>query len=356
MRAYRGGFSLLIVTLLIAVTLQACATPGTSSTVEVVTTEPTEEPEVSPETVKVKVVTLPFITFAPYYIAQEEGFFAEQGLEIEFVNLSQTAEVIPALSSGQVDVSSGLLTPGMFNAIARGADIRITSDKGFVEPHGCVNWGIVGRSDLVEAGEFEEVSQLKGKTVLVVEASWLEYFLTRLLESGGLTIQDISKTYLNSPEVIEAFAQKQIDVAANSEPWITRFSEAGNVQILTPAEELLPDSTGAVMMYGPGLLGENEDVGVRFMVAYLKGVEQYNEGKTERNLEIIRKFTELDMELLEKMCWPAIRSGGALNMDSILDFQKWAIDAGYLDSEMQPEEFFDPVFLDEANAILDTGQ
>jgi NitT/TauT family transport system substrate-binding protein len=308
------------------------------------------------EPVTVKVVTLPFITFAPYYIAQEEGYFEEQGIEAEFVNMSGNAEILPALSSGQVDVSSGLLSAGVLNAIARDANFKITSEKGFVDPQGCVNWALIGRKDLVEAGELEDPEQLEGKTILSVDATWLEYYLAKLLESGGLTTQDITKTYLNSPEVIEAFNQKQIDLAVNSEPWVTRFADAGHVPVLTPAEELLPNSTGAVMIYGPNLLGENEEVGIRFMVAYLKAVAQYNEGKTDRNLEIISRFTELDPEFLERMCWPAIRSDGELNIDSILDFQEWAINAEYQDTEVQADKFFDPIFLEQAKEILGIGQ
>jgi ABC-type nitrate/sulfonate/bicarbonate transport system substrate-binding protein len=35
------------------------------------------------ESVTVKVVTLPFITFAPYYIGLEEGYFEHYGIDVE---------------------------------------------------------------------------------------------------------------------------------------------------------------------------------------------------------------------------------------------------------------------------------
>lgn len=352
----RGFHLALHLILFAALSLQACAAPGAGPTTEVESPGGTEAIEASPTPVKVKVVTLPFITFAPYYIAQEEGFFREQGLEVEFVNMSGNAEILPALASGQVDVSSGLLSAGFLNAIARGGNIRIVSDKGYVDPKGCINWALIGRKDLVESGELDEPAQLKGKTILSVDGTWLEYYLAKLLELGGLTTRDITKTYMNSPEVLEAFNQKQLDLAVNSEPWVTRFAEAGHVPVLTSAEELLPDATGAVMVYGPNVMGENQEVGVRFMAAYLKAVEQYNEGKTDRNLEIISSFTELEPDFLEKMCWPAIRSDGALNIESVLDFQSWAIEAEYLDSEIPVEQFFDPAFLEGATNLLEAGR
>ena len=48
---------------------------------------------------KVKVQLLPFFSYAPLYIAQEEGYFAEEGLEVEFQNLRGSAAFV-ALASG----------------------------------------------------------------------------------------------------------------------------------------------------------------------------------------------------------------------------------------------------------------
>jgi ABC-type nitrate/sulfonate/bicarbonate transport system substrate-binding protein len=45
----------------------------------------TAEKAEPPQPVELKVVILPYISFAPYFIAAEEGFFEEQGLKVEFV-------------------------------------------------------------------------------------------------------------------------------------------------------------------------------------------------------------------------------------------------------------------------------
>ena len=48
------------------------------------------------------------------------------------------------------------------------------------------------------------------------------------------------------------------------------------------------------------------------MVAYLQGVRQYNEGKTEQNLEIMGNYTKLDRDLLNQSCWMPIAKNGDL--------------------------------------------
>lgn len=307
------------------------------------------------ETATVRVVTLPFITFAPYYIGLEEGYYEKYGIDIELVEFTVQEEILPALSAGQVDVSSGLVSAGMFNAIARGSEIKIVADKGYVEPDGCVNWSVLGRNDLVESGALDTADQLQGLTVNIVPATWLEYYLAEVLAEGGLTLADIEKVNISSPAVPDALDTDQIDVAVNSEPWVTRLGAVGHVPVLQLPQELTPGQSGAVQLYGPTLLGDNHDVGVRFMAGYLESVAQYAEGPTDRNLEIIAEFSQLPEDLLSTMCWPPINPSGDIDVNGVMTFQEFSVDHQYLDTIVEPEQFLDTSFLEEAREMIGEG-
>jgi NitT/TauT family transport system substrate-binding protein len=313
----------------------------------------TQEIAQSQETVRLKVVTQPFMTFVPFYIAQEEGYFTEQRLEVELVRITVNQEILPALSSGQVDVASGLLSAGLFNAIARGGNFKIVADKGYIDPNQCDSRALVARRDLVDAGVFQSARDLRGHTVNVVPATWYEYYLARLLETGGLTVGDIKTIEVPVPAIQKAFEQKRLDLAMNSEPWLTRFKLSGHRPVLKTPSELLPRTETAAILYGSTLLGDDLDVARRFMIAYLKAVRRYNEGKTPRNIGLVARFTKLDPELLQMMCWPSLRRSGELNVQSVLDFQQWAIEAGYLEEIVPPEQFWDGRFVADANKALD---
>ena len=115
-RMVRKLFGLAVAACLVA----ACGSSGATSTGDASdTVSDTSDRAMD----RLDVIILPYITYAPYYIAIEEGYFAEQGIEVEVVSMTGTEEVMPALSSGQVDVASGLISAGMLNAIARGADV-----------------------------------------------------------------------------------------------------------------------------------------------------------------------------------------------------------------------------------------
>ncbi len=101
--------------LLVSTLLAACTTPGAPQPAATVapaiqaTTAPAEATQVvtPQELTKIKVSVTPFLSYAPIFIAKEEGFFAEQGFDVEFVRFDKTAEAIPALAQGQIDVVSG---------------------------------------------------------------------------------------------------------------------------------------------------------------------------------------------------------------------------------------------------------
>ena len=73
-----------------------------------------------PEMTTVKVAYLPLISNAPLFIAKDEGYFTQQGINVEFEKFQSGAATLPALVNGDIAVSGGALSPGLFNAIAKG--------------------------------------------------------------------------------------------------------------------------------------------------------------------------------------------------------------------------------------------
>lgn len=305
--------------------------------------------------VSLKVVALPFLSYAPFFIAAEEGYYAEQALQVELVNMTQNQDIIPALVSNQVDVISGLFNSGMFNAIARGGQIKFVADKGYIDPDACSTFGVVARRSLAETKDLSDPDNLRGLKFDALRASWMQYYLEKELATVGLSMTDIEPVQVPTPSQLAALDEGALDVTTNADPWITRFVAAGHQSILTPVNELMPGETFGVVIYGPNLLGENAAVGNRFMAAYLKAVRQYNEGKTDRNIAILAKHTQLEPDLLRAMCWPGLRNDGGVDMDSILAFQDWAVASGLLEQTLKPEQFWDGSFIESANKLLATA-
>lgn len=301
--------------------------------------------------VALKVVILPFISFAPYWIAQEDGYFAEQGLQVELIDMTNQSDTLPAMLGGQVDVTSGQVYAAMFNAAAKDSGVKIVADKGYISPDACENIAVIGAKGHFDAGDLQ-AEQLDGSRLSIVPGSWNEYYLDKLLASLNLTDTTASNTILGSPSALEALNAGQIDITVQNEPWVTRMTDAGHVRLTPGISKLMPNSESAVMLYGPKLLGDNADVGDRFMLAYLKAVRAFNEGKTDHNIAILNKYTKLPAELLQKMCWPSLHPDGAINTESVMDFQKWAVEKGLVATPATAEQLFDTSFAQHASQEL----
>ena len=124
--------------------------------------------------------------------------------------------------------------------------------------------------------------------------------------------------------------------------------------MLTGIEDVIGDYQSSAIIFGKRFLVDDPDLGARFLAAYMKGVEQYNQGKTERNLEIISEVSEMDIEVLRNACWIPISQDGVPNYSGLEEIMEWAVETGYLEEAVTEEQFFDPSFLEAAKALLGT--
>lgn len=344
--ATSGRFAtiVLVLTALLICALAACAPAAT----------PTPTP---PPTIKLKVLLLSQFSFAPLLIAKEEGYFRDQGLDIDFVASSAggSSTLIPVLVSGGIDVVAGSVNVAQLNAMAQGANIRFVADKGYLDPKGCVANAYFVRRELLD--KLKDPSQLKGLTVnRGAGVGMTTYVFDHVLQRGNLSTKDINTVGLTDAEAYQAMQAGTLDVAEVAEPQLSTEWKSDKVAMWLPLAQEAPNSQLAVITYGPNILQNNPEAGRRFMVAYLKGVRQYNEGKTDHNLEVLAKTTGLDKDQLKEMCFSQIRNDGSIDTDSVTRFEEWGIRNKKLDKAVTPEQFWDPSFINYANDALKKAQ
>jgi NitT/TauT family transport system substrate-binding protein len=288
---------------------------------------------------------------APIFIADEEGFFAREGIRLEFVALAtDVAQSIPALDRGKVDAITGQLNVGFFNAIAKGARSRIVVDRGHVDPSSCDFMGIVGRGSLFRSDDLP-AGQLRGRRFAVNFAAASGYLLDRYLSSNGMTMADVNFVTLPDNVQLQALQSGSIDAIFATEPRLTP-SLRGN-RLIAPGSKYIPGLQYGILVFGPSLLVTHRDLGQRFIKAYLRGVRQYNQGKTARNVDIVSRRVKLSADTARSLCWTPIRNDGSLDTPSLLGFQKWGVRQGYQIRTLSDSEFSDSEFARKATAELD---
>jgi NitT/TauT family transport system substrate-binding protein len=352
----RPTLGLITAAVLTGILATACraATPSPTATAAAPTPKPAATAAPTPGLIHVKVAVLNFTSYGPFFIAQDEGFFAEQGLEVEFVKFDSGAEMIPSVEQGQIDAAATGPSVGLLNAMAKNGDLKIVADKGYLDPAGCTYMAVLAAPDWIAANPTVTADGLRGRKISIDSSNFEAFMFEKLLAPTGLTLKDLTAESIPSPSLLEAAQNHSVDFVSIGDPWITRLTDAGNLAVWKPYQEVVPNMQFGILVFGKNFLQDNPETGIKFTTAYLKAVRQYNEGKTARNVEIMAKYTKIDAELLQRACWPPMKDDGSVSLTTILDFQTWAIGKGLLDKGSTADSMWDPRFVEGANAALAT--
>lgn len=296
----------------------------------------------------IKISFQPMMAFAPLLIAKEEGVFEQYSLSAELVSVASTNEAIPLIMQGQLDTAQVALNPGMFNAIAKGGSARIVMGITQWSKSGCSAIALATRS--ADAGKYRDRAQWVGAKIATdpVGGNGLQgLLLARLLAQAGLTVDDVTIETLPPANTAEALQSGAIDMVLLSEPWLTRVVSTANAEVLLAGRDVLPDGQVAVVVFSERLL-KDRALAVRAAKALLEGLRRYQAGSTERNVAIVARYTKLSPELIQRVCWADLPTEGNLNVDSIMEYQDWAVAQGLLDAPVQPGTFWDDQLVTEA--------
>ena len=282
------------------------------------------------------------VSDAGFFVPMERGYFAEQGLAIEFVPFRSAADMIAPLGVGQLDVGGGAVSAGLFNAMARGVDLRIVADKGTIRT-GQSYEALIIRRDLVESGRFKTLADLKGLRIgLAARGISPHIDLVMFAQKANLRPDDVEITIMAFPDMVPAMANKALDGALLIEPFRTQALEQQIGVFIESADKIYPDHQVAVVLYAPHMRREKVDAGRKFMVAYLQGVRDFNDAfikkqpeKKQQVIGALAKFTPVkDFALYEKMVMPWLDPDGTVNRQSLRFDQEWYAQNGYVSTKV----------------------
>jgi len=298
------------------------------------------------------------------YAAQDKGYFKEQGLDVEFVDFTSPLEIVPALAARQLDVGLGAFSATLFNAMARGIDIRLVADKASTSPDPRNGFGsslaLAIPREYAESGALRDYADLRGKTVASASKGSAGHILVdTALGKGGLTLADVQDVELAFPDMNAALANKAVDAALQIDPLLTLGEAQGILVPWKRAAEIYPGQPVAAIIYGPRIAEIGQDVGNRFMVAYVKGLRDYNDAfgpRRQSRAEIVAILTQntnvKDPSLYEKMTWDYMNPDGYLNVEAMAQDLDWYVTHGYVSQRPDLAHAVDHSFADYAVRTL----
>jgi NitT/TauT family transport system substrate-binding protein len=290
-----------------------------------------------------------------YYLADALGFFREEGIAVSLVDFKSAAQMVAPLGSGELDVGGGTVSAGLYNAVARGINLKVVADQASMKP-GYGYSSLMVRKDLVDGGHYRNFSDLKGMKVAIgAPGTGTASALNETLKRGGLKYADVEVVYLGFPEHLPAYRNKAIDASITNEPTMTRAIEEGAAVRIIGNDVTYPDQQTAVVFYADAFARKRE-LAERFMRAYLRGVRVYNDAlkdgrfagpKADEVIGILTKATPIrDAALFRRIVPSWANPDGAVNMAGLRADLAFFRELGLIESrDITVEQVVDNAFV-----------
>jgi len=339
-----------------APTPPAAASPAAPAPGGAPTAAPAAVAPLSPP-VTVRYGALLTLALAPFLIAEQRGYFAEEGIEAEFNRFDSGARMVAPMSAGQLEVGAGSHSAGLFNALASGLDLKIVADGGTLIP-GRNTSQIVARKQLAEQG-VHGADDLRGHTfAFTATGSTVHINVMRFLELNGVQANEVSLTEMGFPDMNAALSNGAIDFADQSEPLAMLGADQGILTRLTGVADYYPNREVSVLMYSGNFIEQQPEAARRFMVAYLRGIRAYEDAFT-KNVDhdavvdlLAENLPVKDRSLYDRMMTEGtllyLNPDGTVATESIAWDQDWLARNGLVRTKVDLGQVIDHSFVDYA--------
>jgi NitT/TauT family transport system substrate-binding protein len=285
------------------------------------------------EKTHLRVGHLPVTGHAKFFVAQEEGFFAQEGLEVELVEFANSADGLAALRAGKLDVGAFGTTAPLVH-VSKGADIRIIG-------------GVMGEdASLITTPELapsiKSVADLKGKKIATVRLATGDAVLRGALEQAGLDWKTGVQIFelKNPPAVQEAVKSGQVDVGVTWGPFDLRAEQAG-LKVVIRSRSLSPGHPCCRLTVNTKELQDRPTVWVHFLRAFLRA-ELFAQGNHEKTIDDISKYLKLDRGLIKSAYYEGyLDQSSDPNLTGVVLFWKTMLKSGFVESTLDITPFVD---------------
>lgn len=210
----------------------------------------------------INVGVIPVADFAPVYIALDQGYFEDEGLDVETQVMSNAAAIAPSVMNGQLQFGTTAVAP-FLTAVQQGVPLKGVSNAASTSSDPAEDFSAI----LVqEDSEMERLRDLEGKTVAVNALNSIVHFTAAaaIAEDGG-DPSKVTFVAMPFPDMNSALGRGAIDAASVVEPFVTMGSDSGFVTLSHPNTEALHEGGTFALFFTAGPFAEaNPEVVEKF--------------------------------------------------------------------------------------------
>jgi NitT/TauT family transport system substrate-binding protein len=271
------------------------------------------------------------------YVAEEQGYFEEQNLTVEFVPVTSAAERDQVIQAGQAD--------GMINEILSTQFYNSDSPQVVIVRYARVATPEFPQFYILASGEsgITSLEALKGKEIGISEGTIIDYSTDRLLQAEGFESGDIRTVAVpRIPDRLALLNSGELPAANLPDPLAALAVQSGAQVIIDDSSH--PEYGHSTISFRKVVVDENPDAIRRFLIAIEKAVDDINNNKEQFN-GLLGQRQLVPEPLLAAYTIPDFPEASVPNQDQWEDVQAWALSKGYLNGELDYGDSIDNSFL-----------
>jgi NitT/TauT family transport system substrate-binding protein len=181
--------------------------------------------------------------YGPFFLAQEKGFFAREGIEVELINVEETHAAYAGLSADHVDAIAAALPDIPFFATPEDSlvCVLVTDDSR-------------GGDGVVASNDIRSIADLKGKAVTFEKGSISHFYLSVLLKDAGLREADLEVVDVPDADGATAFLLGEVDATVTWGRMLVEAKQAPHGHLLADSSQH-PGLLVSCLITTPGVLG-----------------------------------------------------------------------------------------------------
>ncbi len=275
----------------LAITAIACA-PGPAAQPSPSAAAPAAPASPTPRPVSIKVnYTAISGASSGLWTATEAGYFKEENIDIELVNVPSSSRAVATLLAKEVQFThlDGQVT---VDANLAGTSIRLI-------------YGINNRLvfSVMTKPEIKKPEDLKGKKIGITTFGSSTHTATLLaLRTWGIAERDVTLLqFTEVPNILGALVAGQVDAGTVSPPTNTRAKASGFNELISLAKDG-PEWPSVGVATTAEYLQANPDVPARFVRAYARGVQRFKSDKAFA-IQTLKKYLKLNDQAVLEDTW-----------------------------------------------------
>ena len=300
---------------------------------------------------KLSVGALRFTSHAASFVAFERGYFAAEGLDVEFKFFEAAQPMAVAIASGDADYTVTAISGGLISLAEKGATKVI---GGALSEEAGIDGQMILASDAAYQAGLTSPDMLDGKSFAITQAgSSFHYMGAKIAAKEGATLS--YKPLQKVGAIIGALKSGQVD-AWTIVPHIAKpLSASGAVHTIGKVADYLPDYQVTTVFTSAANAANERAKTEAFLRAFSKGAADFNAALVDKTagddaaevmVQLIHKYVYTDREYAKAK--PSIVNGAmrinanaALNMASVNDQLDWFKSEGLVKPEITAETLVD---------------